>query len=373
MRIAAYSIELPMLYSWPMTRYMLIAVSIASLAGAAEADRDFSGEWRLNEKESVIRYLPFPANGSVRIEQNGNSIQCTCDGGVTLVIGETVKHAAGETELRSIAKWEGNVLLVNTLANSSPPYSLMDRWRLSRDRRTLSIRRQYMTATGELESTLIYERAGEPPVPVVAAATPAPKRPAKVVPAEFVVEKGTRIPLVSLTDLTSKQATKGDMLFMRTTAPIVVSGRVVIPKGSEVSAFVTAVKRPGRAKGRAELHLQFDSIVLPNGVTRDLKSQLSDMENAEVDPVEGGIKGDGNKKSDAATIGGAAGTGAGIGTMAGGRGMGTGVGAAVGAAAGLAGVLGKRGPEIVINKGAGMELILDRDLKYAVTELVMVR
>lgn len=361
-----------------MTRFVPIAVWIAllaSMADAADADRDFSGEWRLNEKESVIRYLPFPANSSVRIEQTGNTIQCTCDGGVTYTIGETAKHAVAQTELRSVTKWEGNVLLVNTLANSSPPYSLMDRWKLSRDRRTLSIRRQYMTATGELESTLIYERAGEPaPVPVVSVAKPAaPKRPAKVEPAEFVVEKGTRIPLVSLTDITSKQATKGDMLFMRTTAPIAVAGRIVIPKGSEVSAFVTAVKRPGRAKGRAELHMQFDSIILPNGVTRDLKSQLSDMENASVDPVEGGIKGEGNKKRDAATIGGAAGTGAGIGTMAGGRGMGTGVGAAVGAAAGLAGVLGKRGPEIVISKGAGMELILDRDLKYVVTELVSVR
>jgi type IV secretion system protein VirB10 len=350
---------------------------LASLAGAAEPDRDFSGEWRLNPTESVIRYLPFPATNTIRIEQNGNAIQCTCDGGVTYTIGETVRHAVGQTELRSVTKWEGNVLLVNTLANSTPPYTLMDRWKLSRDHRTLSIRRQYLTATGELESTLVYERAGEPPAPpapVVSSSKPAPKRPpARPQPAEFVVEKGTRIPLVSLTDITSKQATKGDMLFMRTTAPIAVSGRIVIPKGSEVSAFVTSVKRPGRAKGRAELHLQFDSITLPNGVVRDLKSQLSDMENASVDPVEGGIKGEGNKKRDAATVGGAAGTGAGIGTMAGGRGLGTGVGAAAGAAAGLAGVLGRRGPEIVINKGAGMELILDRDLKYAFTELVSVR
>jgi len=34
----------------------------------------------------------------------------------------------------------------------------MDRWKLSRDRKVLTIRRQVLNLQGEMESTLVYER-----------------------------------------------------------------------------------------------------------------------------------------------------------------------------------------------------------------------
>jgi hypothetical protein len=92
-----------------------------------------------------------------------------------------------------------------------------------------------------------------------------------------------------------------------------------------------------------------------------------------VDKSEGKITGDGNKGGDARTVGTTTGAGAGIGGAVGAAsghlGAGLGIGAAAGAAAGLAGVVGSRGPEVVLPPGTTMELVLDRDLRYTRDEL----
>jgi type IV secretion system protein VirB10 len=49
--------------------------------------------------------------------------------------------------------------------------------------------------------------------------------------------------------------------------------------------------------------------------------------------------------------------------------MGAGIGAAAGAAAGLAGVLLTRGPDAVLAKGSTIEMVLDRPLIFAASEV----
>ena len=49
--------------------------------------------------------------------------------------------------------------------------------------------------------------------------------------------------------------------------------------------------------------------------------------------------------------------------------MGLGIGAAAGAAAGLIGVLASRGPEAILEKGAQLDMVLDRDLAFTDDEL----
>ena len=120
----------------------------------------------------------------------------------------------------------------------------------------------------------------------------------------------------------------------------------MIPPGSYVTGTVTEVKRPGRIKGRGELYLRFDSLTLPNGVTRDFRARIGGMEGGgsnELDRDEGKIKGGGSKGKDARDIAQAAQMGTMVGGIAGavsGRPF-TGLagGAGAGAAAGLAGVL----------------------------------
>src|SRR6185312_14779261 len=134
---------------------------------------------------------------------------------------------------------------------------------------------------------------------------------------------------------------------------------IVIPPGSYVTGTVTEVKRPGRVKGRGELYVRFDSITLPNGVTREFRSRLGSIDargDERLDKKEGEIQSDSNKGGDARTVGVGAASGAGI-------------GAAAGAAAGLAGVLLSRGPDAVLAKGSTIEMVLDRPLTFTPNEV----
>jgi type IV secretion system protein VirB10 len=195
-------------------------------------------------------------------------------------------------------------------------------------------------------------------------------------PAEFTVNSGTRIPLSLINTISTKHSAEGDRVYLETAFPVMVNGRIVIPVGSYVAGTVTQVKKPGRVKGHAELYVRFDSLTLPNGVTREFRARLGGVDgqnSGELDRAEGKLKGEGNKAGDARNIGEAAGAGASVGVIAGSAagniGMGAGIGAAAGAAAGLIGVLATRGPDAVLARGSTVEMVLDRPVKYNDSEL----
>ncbi|HZT31184.1 MAG TPA: hypothetical protein VFA33_14945 [Bryobacteraceae bacterium] len=195
-------------------------------------------------------------------------------------------------------------------------------------------------------------------------------------PGDFVIDPGTKIPLSLINSVSTKQSAEGDRVYLETVFPILSHGRIVIPPGSYVAGTVTHVKRPGRVKGRGELFLRFDSLTLPNGVTRDFRARVGGIDgrgSEELDRNEGAIRSEGNKSGDAAAIGEATAAGASVGVIAGGAagryGMGAGIGAAAGATAGLMGVLLSRGPDAILAKGSTIEMVLDRPLHFQESEL----
>lgn len=194
--------------------------------------------------------------------------------------------------------------------------------------------------------------------------------------AEYVVDMGTRIPLSLINSVSTKHSAEGDRVYLETVFPILSNGRVIIPPGSYVAGTITQVKRPGRLKGRGEMYLRFDSLTLPNGVTRDFRARIGSLDgrsSEELDRTEGKIQSEGNKGGDARTVGEATAAGASVGVIAGsaaGRaGMGAGVGAAAGATAGLMGVLLTRGPDAVLARGTTLEMVLDRPLQFDEAEI----
>lgn len=192
----------------------------------------------------------------------------------------------------------------------------------------------------------------------------------------FQIDAGTHILLAMVNSVSTKQAQVGDRIYLETAFPVLSAGRIVIPQGSWVIGRITEVKRPGRVKGRGELQVQFDSLTLPNGTTRDFRSDLG-----AVDPTNGNtlkreqskVTGPGDKKTDVGTVVGttAAGTviGSGIGAAAGNVARGAGIGAGAGAAAGLLGVLLTRGPDAMLPRGSTVEMVLDRPLAFNENDL----
>lgn len=337
------------------------------VCAAAAAEPDFSGTWKLNHERSRLGALPVAPAGVLEIEHRAGKVQCLEEplAWSATLDGKAFRSQSAGIVANIILKWEGSALLINALVSGERgDYTRMDRWKLSRDGSTLTILRQIVRRTGESESTLVYER----PVQVAPVAAAKPRL--------YVVPEGTRIPLVLINSVSTKQSFEGDRVYLSTAFPIMCEGRVVIPPGSYVAGTLTHVRRPGRVKGRGELFLRFDSLTLPNGVTRDFRSRVGSIDGetaAEFDRAEGKISSEGNKSGDAQTVGEAAATGASVGTIAGGAagryGMGAGVGAAAGAAAGIMGVLLSRGPEVMLAKGNTLEMVLDRPLSFAQVEL----
>src|SRR5437762_6426435 len=139
--------------------------------------------------------------------------------------------------------------------------------------------------------------------------------------AEFKVETGTKLPLSLINSVSTRHSVEGDRVYLETVFPVLVNGRIVVPVGSYVAGTVTQVRKPGRVKGRGELYVRFDSLTLPNGVTRDFRGRIGSMDGnakSDVDRVEGKVRSEGNKAGDARTVGEVAAAGTSIGGIAGG-------------------------------------------------------
>jgi len=148
----------------------------------------------------------------------------------------------------------------------------------------------------------------------------------------------------------------------------------VIPPGTFVQGEIRRVQRPGRVKGRAELLMNFTSMIFPNGYTIVLPGAVQgtpgDAGTNGVKDKEGTIEGDSSKAKDVGTIVGTAIPGAGIGAIADqNSGKGAAIGAASGGALGLATVLLTRGPEIQLGVGESVEMVLERSLTIEPTKV----
>lgn len=179
-----------------------------------------------------------------------------------------------------------------------------------------------------------------------------------------VVPTGTRLPLVLHNAISTRSAKPGDAAYLETLFPVLVEGRIVIPAGSYVSGEILAAKRPGRVKGRGELMIRLNTMILPNGYTVDfnaIPTGAGTGGNETVEP-EGRVKGDSDRASDVGTVVKTTTIGAGIGGVAARSGTGAGIGAGVGAAVGVIGTMFTRGPELELPRGTTMDVILDRPL-----------
>jgi len=356
---------------------LLIASGLTYSLRAGDPDRDFSGKWVLDPASSDLRSLG-QVESSLTVSQSALAILCSTGplGWSYALDGSETRKRIGDESWNSVTKWEGAALLVNTLVSGPRDYTVMDRWELSRDHSTLTITRQVVRAGGETEGRLVFRREGEPvaaarpPVAGTAPATalrlsqpdadlPQPalaKRPEPGVPPDITVPKGTRVLLALIGEVSTKYAKEGDRVYLRTDAPVAANGRVVIPRWSDVSGTITRAKPAGRVSGKGELYIRFDSLILPNGVSRDFHARPTGD--------EGKVEGNG-KSADGRTVMEGAGMGATVGAIT--RGL---PGAAVGGAAGaIAGVLLSRNQDVVLRQGTHLEMVLDRDLVFHPDEL----
>jgi type IV secretion system protein VirB10 len=377
---------------------MLLLAVIPALP-AIDADRDFSGQWVLDARNSNSRALPVPPEPALSVTQQDMAIRCSVPGENGSAVQWTYLLDGTETRVRvggdswsSQVKWEGAALLINTIVSGAHDYTVMDRWKLSRDHATLIVTRQIVQRSGTTEGELVYTRerrstsadappAGSKPVaepiPPDPALVPAPiqRRPEPPATTDFLVPAGSRVALTLRNNLDTKHAHEGDHVYLEVAVPVYAGGRAVIPRGSFVEGIVTESKPAKGVKGKGQLFIRFETLTLPNGVTRDFRSRLgsADSGRGQVDPKEGGVTGERDSSGDARTVAIGTGVGAGVGSVAGSAAghplAGVGIGAAAGAAAGLATIFHDKKADVTLPRGTMLEMVLDRDLTFSREDL----
>ncbi len=140
--------------------------------------------------------------------------------------------------------------------------------------------------------------AGQAPKPAAATAQalwPAPPPPAAAAKTAPLIPIGTvvRVQLGStLTDATNKAGDKFDGIVDK---PVVVKGKVIIPKYSQVYGHVAFVKPAGRIMGKGEMRIVLDKIVTPNNTVYPLTGSLH---NGQVGDCGNGKKAKGKSRVD---------------------------------------------------------------------------
>jgi type IV secretion system protein VirB10 len=213
----------------------------------------------------------------------------------------------------------------------------------------------------------------------------------------FQIEAGRRIPLSLMKTISTRSAAAGDPVYMTTVFPVMAGNRIVIPVGSYVSGSLTEVKRAGKVKGRAELRMRLETLILPNGVTHDFRGNLGGADSPNIgkfDREEGAIVGKGGKMDDLRTVATLGGVGGMVGGAAGGLAtigqsspadssgvrqysnlirrpiIGSSAGMAGGLAVGLIATLLTRGSDLELARGTDLDMVLDRTVIFDDSELV---
>ena len=189
------------------------------------------------------------------------------------------------------------------------------------------------------------------PEPETPAATAAPRRQssAMTTTASAEVPAGTALVIRMIDDVDSERDTVGQTFRASVDEAVSVDGRIVIPRGADVTAKLVDDKQAGRLSGRTELTLDLQSITV-NGRTTDVLTQEITQQS------------ESRTRQSTTRVGGGAALGAIIGAIAGG-GKGAAIGAVTGAAAGGAVQVLTKGPRVRIPSETRLTFTLQQPLK----------
>ncbi len=163
---------------------------------------------------------------------------------------------------------------------------------------------------------------------------------------EVTIPAGTHLPVVLDTAVASNTSRVEQPVRAHLSRDVRIDQQVVLPAGSDLYGNVTAVRRPGKVKGRSYIAVRFTTLV-PRGSS----------DRYSIDTGRVSRTGRATKKKDAMKIGVPAAGGAAIGALVGGK-KGALIGGGVGGGAGTAVVLSTRGEEVGMGRGAPVALRL---------------
>jgi type IV secretion system protein VirB10 len=80
------------------------------------------------------------------------------------------------------------------------------------------------------------------------------------------IPAGTHVLLRMEHSVSTRTAKAGDGVHLRTSTPVSVDGRIVVPVGTWVSGTIQRVERRGRLHGQGRLEIGLETLLLPSGL-----------------------------------------------------------------------------------------------------------
>ncbi len=163
----------------------------------------------------------------------------------------------------------------------------------------------------------------------------------------IIIPSETELILELQDDLNTETSREGQKFTARVISPSEISGAVI-------EGRIAKIAKPGKVKGRSEMLLSFDRIVLNDDRWSNFNGTLIEVmavkgDNIKSVDAEGTALGQSSTKSDVIKVGGATGAGAVVGAVVGGP-VGAAVGAGMGAAFGVGAIVIERGKHIRLNR-----------------------
>jgi hypothetical protein len=151
-------------------RFSLALFAVAALAALpAPAKPNYTGDWKMNVSKSSFGEMPAPSSMTSKINHDEPNLhtasKSSSDQGdfeFTAAYTTDGKECTNEimgSPMKSTVKWEGDVLVINSdVKFGDNDLTIIDRWTLSEDGKTLTIARNFKSAMGEFQQKLVMEK-----------------------------------------------------------------------------------------------------------------------------------------------------------------------------------------------------------------------
>ena len=154
-----------------MSRWLVLALLVQSVGIlGAQSKPNFGGEWTMVPAKSDFGMIPAPKSSVQTITHNDPVLKIvntqTGDQGTSTIEStystdgkETVNKGRMGGEVKSTAKWEGNVLVIESkLEIEGNALTITNKLTLSEDGKTLTGNLHFAGAMGEGDAKIVYEK-----------------------------------------------------------------------------------------------------------------------------------------------------------------------------------------------------------------------
>ena len=151
-------------------KLLVMAVVVLTLClGLAQAKSDFTGDWKVNASKSDFGQMPTPDRLDMKIVHNDPELKVATTfagefGEFTLDLayttdGKECVNTSPMGETKSVVTWDGDILAIESkMSTPNGDMTMGDRWSLSEDGKTLTMKRHFTGGFGEGDQTMVMDK-----------------------------------------------------------------------------------------------------------------------------------------------------------------------------------------------------------------------